>query len=218
MQYWKSKLGEEQYTAISMKYPKHPFDIAYDAFKRQTASSPADKNQFIVTKMIRYQESEGLNEDGSTPQEYIIYDLKEIRYDGLGNKRVAVRTNLGKYPIPEKVTKIVYDEDNQPVPKVTGIGDINTGYEFPFTKEKADELHKWCTDRPSSSNTKRTEYIVQKLNQQKISVRSYKDWLTGDFDTLYETGNAEGEVKPAVQPAAQRKKQKLQEQGQVLTR
>jgi hypothetical protein len=137
MRYWYSDIGAKKYEEIGLKYPTHPFDNAYLTFKRKTKSST--DNQFIINKMIRLQ-IPGNEEDETL--EYILYDLKEVRLDGLGNKKSYVRTNLGMYPIPERTVVRTFDEDNQPVIKTGSVSEVHTGYEFPFTVEKADELHK----------------------------------------------------------------------------
>jgi hypothetical protein len=64
----------------------------------------------------------------------------------------------------------------------------------------------------TATNTKKTEYIVQKIGEYKISVQSWKDFRNGDFETLYATGNAEGVEKPVVR-AKPAKKSKEQEQS-----
>jgi hypothetical protein len=187
MKYWQSAIGEEQYRKINLPYPTHPFDLSYQAFRRKTASSK--ENEFIINKMIRLQ----IQETDENTQEYILYDLQEIRKDGLGNPKKFTRTNLGMYPVPQRTVIRAFDADDQPVIKTGGISEINDAYEFPFTVEKAEELHKLgCVDRITSTKTHRTEYIVEKAGERKISCKSYKDWLTGDFETLYATGRADG--------------------------
>jgi hypothetical protein len=184
--FWYSKKGEEMYRAIGKEYPKHPFDLDYEKFLRVTANST--DNKYIINRMIRYQDGEG-----DDAKEYILYDLQEIRRDGVGNQTKRTRQYLGMYPIPEAQRKVVYDEDGQPQTKTVGISDIITGYEIPFTVEKADELHKLGgVDKYSATNKHKTEYLVEKSNGMVISVDSYKDWRDGDFETLFNTGNAEG--------------------------
>jgi hypothetical protein len=214
MQYWQSKLGEESYKKIELKYPTHPFDTAYQRFLKVTRSSPEKDNKFIINKLIRLQLAPN-DENNEIPQEVILYDLCEIRLDGLGNVKKFARTNLGKYPVPSRTVIKTYDEDNQPVIKTGSVSEINTGYEFPFTKEKADELHKWCIDKRTIKQPNLTQYIVERSGERKISVRSFSDWRDGDFETLYAFGNAEGleEESPAAKPnKTQRNKTKLQQQ------
>ncbi len=191
MEYYFSKKGEEMYKAIEKVYPKHPFDLAYERFKKVTRSSPEKENKFIVNRIIRLQLAPN-DEGDETQQEVILYDLCEVRLDGLGNPKRYVRTNLGKYPIPQRTVIRAFDEDNQPVIKNGPISEVQTGYEFPFTKEKADELHKWCVDKRTMTQPNVTQYIVERMGERKISCKSYHDWLTGDFETLYATGRADG--------------------------
>ena len=51
--------------------------------------------------MIRLQLAPN-DEGDETQQEVILYDLCRVRLDGLGNPERYVRTNLGKYPIPQR--------------------------------------------------------------------------------------------------------------------
>jgi hypothetical protein len=156
------------------------------------------------------------DEEDRNPQEVILFDLCEIRQDGLGNTKRHVRTNLGKYPIPERTVIRTFDEDNQPVIKTGSVSEVRTGYEFPFTKEKADELHKWCADKVTASRTKKTEYLVERLGERKISVRNFTDWKEGDFETLYRYGNAEGiDEEPPVKPKSRKTKVQQDRQDSI---
>jgi hypothetical protein len=213
MEYYYSQKGEEMYKAIDRPYPLHSFDVAYNTFMRKTKNSK--DNETIITKMIRLKlPSEENQDDELEGKEYILYDVRETRRDGLGNKKTYVRLNLGKYPIPEKILEMKFDEDFQPVQKVVGVGEVHTGYEIPFTKERAEEMHKLCKDKITATNSIRTQYLVQKYNEYKISVDSFKDWLTGDFETLYATGNARGEEKPVVKPKTKKSKEREQAEFQ----
>jgi hypothetical protein len=156
--------------------------------------------------------------DENMQQEYILYDLKEIRNDGLGNPKSFARTNLGQYPIPSRTLIRAFDEDNQPIIKTGNVSEVNTGYEFPFTKEKAEELHKWCIDKVTASKTKKTEYIVERLGERKITCKSYKDWLTGDFEVLYATGRADGQIDDdelVARPKTRKTKVQQQKEEQI---
>jgi hypothetical protein len=214
MQYWQSTKGEEMYKKVELPYPSHPFDKAYQRFHRITRSSPEKENKFIINRIIRRQ-LPGDEEDKN--QEVILYDLLEIRLDGLGNVKRFGRTNLGQYPIPQRTVIRTFDEDNQPVIKTGSVSEVHTGYEFPFTKEKAEELHKWCVDKVTASRTKKTEYIVERLGERKISCKSYKDWLTGDFENLYATGRADGILDEGpIKPNKTRKTKLQQEREEKL--
>ena len=206
MRYWYSAIGEEQYKKIDLPYPKHPFDNAYDSFKKKTASS--QDNQFIINRLIRIKIPETEDQD----KEYILYDLQEIRKDGMGNPKSFTRTNLGLYPIPQRTAIRAFDEDGQPIVKTGGISEINDGYEFLFTPEKADELHKLgCVDKFTLARRNKTQYLVEKLGEYTISVNSFKDWRDGDFETLYYSGNAEG-ILPEEQKPKSVKKSKTQQE------
>jgi hypothetical protein len=210
MRYWQSTLGEKAYADIGQKYPTHPFDSAYQAFHRRTRTSK--ENTFHITKLVRYQRAPE-SEEGPE-EEFIIYDLDEEREDGLKNKKSFCRTNLGIYGVPEKITQMAFDEDGQPVQKVIGISNVYDAYEFKFTKEKADELHKWCTDRKTIKKNP-TQYIVQREGGMKISVRSYKDWRDGTFDNLYASGRADGIIVDNNSTAVQQPKRTSKKQQQL---
>lgn len=182
---WESEKSREEYDKIKMKYPKSEMDIAFDRFMRRTAHSDA-KEVRQITKMIRLQ----LQEDGD---EFIVYDLSQTRYDDLNNPYHFMRERLGEYALPSVHKTIVYDNENQQQERVTGIDHVDIAYEVPFTEQNANLLHNNCKDNVAQKMG-RTQYLVQKANDIKISVRSYKDWLTGDFETLYKTGRADGKL------------------------
>lgn len=150
--------------------------------------------------MIRLQtaaELEGEEGEKGQTHEFIVYDLSQTRYDDLNNRYHFMRERMGEYNIPYVRKEVLYDNENQQQERVIGIDHIDIAYEVPFTKENAEELHRYCRDNVPAKMGK-TQYIVQKANDIKISVRSYKDSLYGDFETLWKTGTADAATKSKI--------------------
>jgi hypothetical protein len=72
------------------------------------------------------------------------------------------------------------------------------GYEFPFTKENVDSIHKLANDR---SRNNRTEYIVSEYKGgRRFTILSYEDFRDKSFEEL-QTGKP-----PLIQQEVPKKK------------
>jgi hypothetical protein len=167
------------YAQIGKEYQNTLTDDRYTLFLRKTANSPhSARNKKIVRVMIRE-----LADDGN---QYLKYDIEDIRYDAIGAEWAEYCPNQGIYPIPISQPKIEFG-DNMSTKDVVN-GDIiryDIGYEIPFTKENVDKIHELCND---ISQSQRTQYIVKRYSGMKHSVIKYEDFRDKIFEEL-ETGN-----------------------------
>lgn len=178
--YWKSKEGLKEYEKLGKPYENTVWDTDYEQFVNKTRGSDTEgKTKRQVVRITRLQAADG--------GEYIVYDEKETRYDGLGNASKRFRDNLGTYPIPQGQREIYYDENNNQATRLVSITNIETGYSIPFNKAKLDELHKNAVDNvPQRAG--RTQYFVQRINDPPTTVQTYQDLKEGDFEELMKYG------------------------------
>lgn len=189
MTLWKSQLGVKQYEDLGLPYPDSMFDKAYEKFLKMTRDSKPEDNKTWIKKIVRLWVAEG--------QEYIIYDIREQRNDGIGNERHFNRECLGQYSLIGVKKEIFIDDEGKRQIRVIPDSAHPTGiaYEIPFSRSKLEEMHKYCNDKASTPRDGKTQYLVEKLNQRTISVSNYNDFLNGDFETLYQHGYIPVEVK-----------------------
>lgn len=175
--FFKCKEGVEAYQAIGKEYDNTLDDIRYENILKTTRNSPhSNRNKKLVRVMVRLTADDG--------QEYIKYDLYELRYDAIGAWHEIYQPNVGLYPIPVTQPKMEYGPDGIVQEVVNGpIVRIDTGYSIPFTKENVEDIHKMCND---VSRADRTQYIL-KAGGKKVTVRRYEDFRDKSFEEL-ETG------------------------------
>jgi len=175
--FFRSKKGEEMYALISKPYENTMKDDQYAEFLRRTTNSPhSARNRKVVTAMIRE-----LGEDGN---EYLRYELRDIRYDAIGAEHEEYCPNQGVYPIPVAQPKIEFGENMTTREVVTGdIIRYELGYEIPFTPEAADKIHELANEK---SRSNRTTYAVSEYKGGKrIGVPTYEDFRNKPFDILF---------------------------------
>jgi phage pi2 protein 07 len=225
--YCKSKEGEAAYAKIGKQYPTTVFDQVYDNFLKKTAKSPVKENKTIIHRVIRLQTAFTAPADADiadpeakeegTLKEFLIYDQQDVRKDPLGNELREYRTNLGRYPIPIPQFRLRKDENGYEEKYVHSLSDVRTGYSLLFTKKNVQDLHrKGCLDRtsgvavtPMNSNGF-THYMVQKEGERnKTMVRSYDEFVNGDFEELYRYGR--------IRTEAERSYEELSKYGRNLT-
>jgi hypothetical protein len=180
--FFKCQEGMDAYSAIGKEYDNTLDDIRYDNILKTTRNSPhTNKNKKLVRVMVRLVAPE----DG---QEYIKYDLYELRYDAIGAWHEVYQPNVGLYPIPVTQPKIEYGPGGQVQEVVNGpIVRIDTGYSIPFTKESADDIHKMCND---ISQRDRTQYLAKLGNGKRITCKNYtifRDWTLEEIEAGKQT-------------------------------
>lgn len=193
--FYHSPEGENEYKKIGLPYPKTVEDVNYDLFLDKTKRSGDEVNKTQITKMIRVKSSFG-SPDGETNEEYIIYDIRETRFDSLGNEVTFTRTNVGRYPIPVAMYRVKRDSQGYEERFTAGVSRIRTGYSIKCDKTNFTKLHKLCLDRSSE----KTQYLAQiEGEQRKYPIRSAEDFIGKIFDDL--TKPMTVEVKqPSQQP------------------
>jgi hypothetical protein len=190
--FFRSTKGEEMYAKIGRQYENTLKDDQYAAFLKKTANSPhSARNKKVVTAMIRERAEDG--------NEYLRYELSDTRYDAIGAEWTQYCPNQGVYPIPIAQPKIQFGENMSTQEVVTGdIIRYEMGYEFPFTKENVDSIHKLANDR---SRNNRTEYIVSEYKGgRRFTILSYEDFRDKSFEEL-QTGKP-----PLIQQEVPKKK------------
>lgn len=187
--FFKCKEGIDAYRAVGKEYDDTLEDIRYERILKQTQNSPhSAKNKKAVRVMVRE-----LADDGN---EYLKYDLHEVRYDAIGAPHEIYRPNIGLYPIPVAQPTIDYGPDGTAREVVNGpIVNIETGYSIPFTKEAADKIHELCND---ISNRERTQYLIKRSGGKRNPCRNYQDFRDRTFEEL-ESG------KPVIVETKQKK-------------
>lgn len=176
--YYYSPEGEAEYKKIGLPYPKTVEDVNYDLFIEKTKRSGEEQNKTQIIKMNRIRSSFG-SYDGESNQEYITYDIKETRFDSLGNEISFTRTNIGRYPIPVPMYRIKRDQQGYEEKYTAGVSRIRTGYSIKHDKSNFNKLHKHCLD----TSSEKTQYLAQlEGEQRKYPVRSADDFLNKSFD------------------------------------
>ena len=183
--FFRTDEGVREYQKIGKEYPNTLTDEDYIKFQKRTANSPhSGRNKKEITRMIRE-----LADDGN---EYLIWDMREIKYTPLGAEDEFYCPGLGKYPIPITRPQIVFGDNMQTQEVVSGnVVRDDVGYSMPFTKENADELHKFALDYKQQG---RTRYVIRRVGGRRISVSNYEDFRDGNFDELEKYGTLEEKV------------------------
>lgn len=173
--FFRSKKGEEEYAKINKPYENTLKDTQYAAFLKRTANSPhSGRNKKIVTAMIRERADDG--------NEYLRYELLDIRYDTIGAECREYCPNQGIYPIPIAQPKLVWNENMTVQEVVTeDITRYEIGYEIPFTGENADKIHEMAIDKARN----RTAYFVSEYKGGKsTTVPNYDAFRNKSFEEL----------------------------------
>ena len=174
--FFRSPKGEAEYAKIGKEYENTLKDNQYAEFLRKTANSPhSARNKQVVTLMIR--------EKGEGDMEYLRYELLDTRYDAIGAEFSEYCPNQGIYPIPIAQPKLEMGA-NMTTREVV-LGDIiryELAYEYPFTAENADNIHKMAVD----TGRNRTQYCVSEYKGGKrVTVANYEDFRNKSFDELF---------------------------------
>lgn len=175
----KCQQGVEAYQRVGKPYDNTVDDTRYENILKKTQNSPhKSRNQRVVRVMVRELANDG--------KEYIKYDIQEVLYDAIGAFEEVYTPNIGLYPIPIVQPKLEYGSDMIAREVTDGpIVRIDTGYLYPFTKEKADEIHAMSND---ISQTERTQYLIKRTGGKRITISNYLDFRDKTFDEL-ETGS-----------------------------
>jgi hypothetical protein len=177
-----------EYEKLGLVYEENEEDKAYQHALKQIQNDPNKKER--ITSMIRVAVAPG--------EEYIVYHHTWEGTNPIGSKVKTTQTNVGIYGKFDPIYERFITEDNTYGQKLVS-KNTDTAYFIPFTKERAEELHKLCNDITSKPGS-RTSYYVMPEGGTKITVESYKDWLNGNFEDLH----ANGKITTATQqPAAQ---------------
>lgn len=172
--FFKCPEGIAAYTAIGKEYDNTLDDTRYENILKITANSPhSGRNTKTATVMVRL-----LADDGN---EYLKYDLHEIRYDSIGAFHEVYAPNIGTYPKPVTQPSIQLGADMTTHDVVNGpIVRIDTGFLIPFTAENVDNIHQMANMR--------TQYITKRqTGGQRFTVKKYEDFRDKPFVEL-ETG------------------------------
>lgn len=166
----------QSYANLGEEYQSTEQDKHYESCLRQIQSDPKKKE--TINAMYRVKISEG--------EEYIVYVHTWEGINPIGSYVSVTQTDVGLYPEFRPIKERYITEDNTYAERILS-KNTNVGYFIPFTKDKADELHKLCNDvsgRPGS----RTKYYIDNAGGSLIAVNSYIDWRDGDFEDLLENG------------------------------
>ena len=176
--FFKCQEGIDAYANVGKPYDDTLDDSRYDHILAVTRNSPHNaKNIETVRVMVREMADDG--------NEYIKYDVHELRYDAIGAWHEVYKPNVGTYPIPITQPTMSMGE-NMTANEVTNgpIIRIDTGYLYPFNKENADKIHQKAND---VSQRERTQYLVKRGGGRRITCQNYLLWRDSTFDEL-ETG------------------------------
>lgn len=176
MLYNDSDVQRAEYQKISQPYEETEEDKHYKFILKQIEHDPNKKERII--QMDRILVSPG--------EEYIVYHHTWEGSNPIGSFMKTTQTNVGIYGHFEPIYDRFIQEDNTFGQRLISKNTI-TSYFIPFTKEKADELHKLCNDA-SANRQSRTSYYVTPDGGTKITVDSYKDWRDGTFEDLHQNG------------------------------
>jgi hypothetical protein len=126
--FFKSSEGEVEYKKLGLKYPRTMMDDWYEKFLRLTKNTKKEDHKIYIGNMMRHILANG--------EEYIIHDMRETKYDPLGNRKTFYRGGIGKYaiPLPRWEIKVNPEEGYAKEKYIAGIDMIETGYPL-YTKE-----------------------------------------------------------------------------------
>jgi len=176
MLYNDSEAQRKEYQKMGQVYEETEEDKYYKQILREIENDPNKKER--ISSMTRILVSPG--------EEYIVYHHSWEGINPIGSFRKTTQTNVGMYGHFEPIYERFIQEDNTFGQRLVS-KNTDTAYFIPFTKEKAEELHKLCNDAVAKPSA-RTSYYVMPEGGTKITIPSYKDWLNGEFDDLYEHG------------------------------
>jgi hypothetical protein len=165
--FFKSKEGVEAFSKVGLPYENSAWDNDYEMFLRTTKKTSEKDAKAEIQNLLRMILPNG--------EQWISYDMTETRHDNLGNRKMFYRSNIGLYHIPVPEYKIRMNEDYEKETYTAGYTDIETGYNIPFTAKKADELHKFCTDK--------TAYLITLGGYKagrRIGCDSFENWKEGE--------------------------------------
>lgn len=168
----------QEYSKIGQTYEETEQDKHWKYILKQIESDPNKKE--TIQEMNRISVAPG--------EEYIVYHHMWEGKNPIGSTVKDAQGNVGVYPRFEPTYERYINEDNTYSQRLISKNTI-IGYFIPFTKEKAEELHKLCNDTYARPGMK-TAYYVQVQDGTKITVETYQDWLNGTFDDLMNTGKA----------------------------
>jgi hypothetical protein len=176
--YYKSPEGEAEYKKIGLPYPKTLMDYHYMQFLKLTKNTKKEDHKIEIHNMKRF-----ITRDN---KEYIIHDMRETKYDPIGNRKTFSRTGIGKYgkPIPKWTIKVLPEEGYEKIKVVEGIEGVDACYSIPFTQKNIDKLVKYCDGN--------TSYCIAKEDYQsgrRLSIRSLADWKNGTAEHLLRFGH-----------------------------
>lgn len=179
--YYYSSEGEKAYKDIGLPYPKTVEDINYEMFLDNTKRSSPEVNKTRILNMIRIKSAFGSQNEGEATEEYIVFTVKETRYDSLGNEKSFTRTGIGRYPVPIGIYRVRRDEQGYEEKYTAGVSRIYSGYSIKFNKETLKKLHNDCID----SGNERTQYYAQVEGEQRTyPVPSFDDFRDRSFEEL----------------------------------
>lgn len=171
-----SEALQAEYRILGEKYEPTEFDKHYQHVLRQIEQDPNKKDTILsITRLMV-----------SPEEEYIVYDHQWEGKNVMGSALKAAQTNVGVYPHFDALYEKFINEDNTYSQRLIS-KNTNVAYFIPFTKDKAEELHKLCNDKIARPNL-RTKYFVTPDGGTTISINNYEDWLNGEFNDLYEHG------------------------------
>src|SRR5690242_3820238 len=171
-----SEAQRQEYQKIGETYKENDFDLHYKHVLKQIENDPNKRER--IQAMIRVVSGPG--------EEYIVYHHSWEGLNAIGSFLRTSQTNVGIYGRFEPVYERFIQEDNTFGQRLISKNTV-TAYFIPFTKEKAEELHKACIDSTGKLN-ERTRYYIMQEGGTKITVNSYEDWLNGKFEDLIEHG------------------------------
>ena len=178
MLYNDSEAQRQEYQKIGQAYEETEADKSYKHILKEIENDPNKKER--ISNMTRILVSPG--------EEYIVYHHSWEGINPIGSYRKTSQTNVGVYGKFEPIYERYITEDNTFENRLIS-KNTDTAYFIPFTKEKAEELHRLCNDAIAKPSA-RTAYYVMPEGGTKITVNSYQDWLNGTFEDLHQTGKA----------------------------
>lgn len=176
MLYNDSEAQRQEYQKIGQAYEETEEDKSYKQILKEIENDPNKKER--ITSMTRILVAPG--------EEYIVYHHTWEGINPIGSFRKTTQTNVGIYGHFEPIYERYITEDNTFAQKLIS-KNTDTAYFIPFTKERAEKLHKLCNDTPAKPSS-RTSYYVLPEGGTKITIPKYEDWLNGEFDDLHEHG------------------------------
>ena len=186
----------EEYRKIGEVYEDTEQEKYYAFVLKQIASDPNKRETIHSMTRIKVAEDE----------EYITYIHSWEGRNPIGSFLRVTQTDVGTYPRFEPIYEKFIREDNTYGQKLIS-KNTTIGYFIPFTKERADELHKLCDDKSFKSQNK-TKYYVQPEGGTPITVNTYQDWVNGSFEDIYEHGKISNAIAPTTTTSYKGDKQK----------